>query len=131
MARIGRGSQTQDEKLKDIRETQQIDEALIKHYIFIQEHWEELVAVHDKEIIELQTKKASILQELHDAPQKLIDLRLHLVEMRLKYKGLKDLTTGKTQRIKKFKILREKFAALKAELEAEGIDIEQCQQEVL
>ena len=118
--------QTVKDKIKDLIETRKIDESLIKHYIFILEHFDEIIAKHDKDIAEIEAVKAEILKQFVLAPENLIQLGLHLAEMTKKIGDVKDAATGKKQKINRVKSLRERLANLQAECEAENIDIEQA-----
>lgn len=117
--------QTYKDKLKDLAETRKIDEALIKHYTFILEHFDEIIATHDKDIAEVEKKKAEILKQFIEAPKKLIQLNANLVELQKKAKTIRDSATGKVQKIKRVKSLRERLVVLQQECKDEGIDIEQ------
>lgn len=116
---------TYKDKLKDLAETRKVDEALIKHYTFILEHYDEIISTHDKDIAEVEEKKAEILKQFIEAPEQLMQLSSHLTELQKKMKSIRDSATGKVQKIKRVKSLRERLAALQQECEDEGIDIEQ------
>lgn len=123
--RICSHHQTIKDKIKDLVETRKVDESLIKHYIFILEHFDEIVAAHDKEIAKIDGAKAEILKQFIEAPEQLIQLNIHLAEMTKKIGDTKDAHSGKNQRIKRVKSLRERLAILQQECETEGIDVEQ------
>jgi len=108
-------------KLKDLVETKNVDKELIKHYTFILNHFDEVIAGHDKDIMVIEAKKAEILKQFIEAPQKLVELTKHLDQMTTKIKEIKN---GRGA-VKRFKSLRERLASLKAELDAEGIDVEE------
>ena len=118
--------QTIKDKIKDLVETRKVDESLIKHYTFILKHYDEIIAAHDKEIAKSDEAKAEILKQFVEAPEKLIQLSTHLAEMTKKIGDTKDVATGRKQKIKRIKSLRERLAVLQQECEAEGIDIEQA-----
>ena len=121
---IGSFKQTNQEKIKSLIETRKIDESLIKHYTFILNHFDEIIATHDKDIVVIEAKKAEILKQFIEAPEKLIQLNAHLAEIQKRIKDTKDITTNRTQKINRIKSLRERLAVLKEECEAEGINVE-------
>lgn len=123
--RLCANHQTIKDKIRDLIETRKIDESLIKHYIFILEHYDEIIAKHDTEIAVIDESKAEIIKQFIEAPEKLILLGTHLDEMTKKIGDIKDVASGKKQKIKRVKSLRERLATLQQECEAEGIDIEQ------
>lgn len=117
--------QTIKDKIKGLIETRKIDESLIKHYIFILEHFDDIIAEHDKEIAKIDEAKAEILKQFIEAPEQLIQLNKHLAEMVKKIVDTKDAATGKKQKVKRLKSLRERLAVMQQEFEADGIDIDQ------
>jgi len=108
-------------KLKDLVETKNVDKKLIQHYTFILNHFDEVIASHDRDIMVIEEKKAEILKQFIEAPQKLVELNKHLEQMTIKIKRVKN-GRGAVQR---FKNLRERLASLKEELDAEGINVEE------
>lgn len=118
--------QTIKDKIKDLVDTRKCSEALIKHYTFILEHFDDIIATHDKDIAVIEEKKAEIYKQLIEAPERLMQLNRHLAEMTKKIGDVKDTATGKKQKIKRVKSLRERLAVIQQECEAEGIDVEQA-----
>lgn len=116
--------QTIKDKIKDLVETRKVDETLIKHYTFILEHFEDIISRHDAEIVKVETEKAEILKQFIEAPEKLIQLNIHLAEMTKRIGDIKDAASGKKQKINRVKSLRERLAILEQECKAEGIDID-------
>lgn len=116
--------QTVKDKIRSLVETKKCDEILIKHCNFVLECSEKIISEHNKEIAKIEAKKAEVLKDFTEAPEKLIRLNAHLAEMVEKITGIKDAASGKKQKIKRVKSLRERLVALQEECEAEGIDVD-------
>lgn len=119
---MGTSAGTTKDKLKDMLETQRMLIALIRHYTFVLENNDEIMATFDADIATIEGRKLIAKADFEKAPQELTDLNTQLLDLQTKHKSLKDLTSGKTQRINKFRALRDRLRILKAELEAEGLD---------
>ncbi len=121
--------QTIKDKIKDLVETRKVDESLIKHYIFILEHFDDIITKHDIEIAKIDEQKAEIIKQFIEAPELLINLNKHLAEMTKRIGDVKDAASGKKQKIKRLNSLRERYAKLeellKQQCEAEGTDAEE------
>lgn len=113
---------TNIDKLKDIKETQKCDEALIKHYTWIKFDFETIIRGYDNDIAVIQAEKDAVIKEHIEAPARILQYTKHLEEMKLKYKNLKDAAGNVEQRKKRLTWLKERAAVLQQELEDEGID---------
>lgn len=113
-----KGTSSQRTKLMDLRETITIDKALIKRYKFVSDRQNQIriFAKYQDEIDCIEEKKAELLREIANAPQKLIDLRRHVKELQSRHKSLHDESTGKTKRIAKYKTLKARLEKLQAEM---------------
>lgn len=125
MSNICSWKQSTKDKLKDVAETLKIDRSLIRHYTFVTENFDELVAEQNKEIAKIEKKKAEILNEYNQAPIKIKELQTHLKLIQKKYGNIRDISMNKKQKINRLKKLRERLAVLQEECEAEGIDVEE------
>ena len=119
-----KGTTTQQEKLRDLKQTIQGDESLISHYTHTLENLDERLKPYQQAIKSAQNSIAAIRHEFEEAPQKLIEYRRHLEKMRDKYDQLKDQIGGKTNRLQRLKSLKEKIAKLEEELAADGVSTE-------
>jgi len=112
------------EKLSSMLETQRMLMALITQYQFKLFHHDEIMADINAQFEVIREQKAIAIHDFNAAPQKIIDLTKQLKELQDDHINLKNLTSGKTQRIAKFKALKARLDMLQQELEAEGIDPE-------
>ena len=112
--------QTLQDKLKDIAETRKVTETLINHYTFILGNYDKIIAVHDKDIAIIEKAKAEVLKHFVEAPEKLKDLAKSLEGIQ----ETRDVVIKKRQRIAQLKSLKERMANLRAECEADGIDVD-------
>jgi len=114
---------TQADKLKDIKETQNVDRAIIKHYIWIQKDFRSIIQGYDDDIATIQAEKEKIIDDFHNAPARIKEAQKHLDEMITKYQTLRYTATNVKQKKKRLAWLRERAAILQQELEDDGIDI--------
>ena len=117
---------TTKRRLKSIAESKKVDEVLLKHYTFILEHFDEMVAKHDQEIFKIEEEKAELFKQFVEAPQLLKELAQHLDELTKTKKNV----TGQDSKVKKFKDLRERLEKLTAEMKDEGIDINEVESKI-
>ena len=110
---------TTRERLKSIAESKKANEVLIKHYTFILEHFDDIIAVHDKEIAEIADVKAEILKQFIEAPQQLKELNQHLSTL----KNSRQNITDRDSKVKRVKHMRERLANLEQECRAAGVNI--------
>jgi predicted RNase H-like nuclease (RuvC/YqgF family) len=125
---IGSYRPTKADKLADLKETCKVDAALIKHYEFILNHFNEIIAVHDEEIAKIEEKKEAVLAQFIEAPEKLIALNKHLDELKTRINDIKDTTDVKKQKVRKLKNLKAQVAELEKELSGGNISLEELEE---
>ncbi len=118
------------DKLKDLRETQAVNRALIKHYVWIQTDFKTIIQGYDKDIATIQAEKEQIIEDFRNAPAKIKSTQKHLDELITKHRDIKNTAGNVEQRKKRLAWLKERAAMLQQELEAEGVDIDNVEPEV-
>jgi len=118
------GNDTAIQKMHDLLETQRMLKTLIQHYTYSLNNHEEIMERVNKELNAALSNVKSAQNDYDNAPQQIVALTNQLNDVVSKYQTIKDSSTGKTQRINKFKVLRARLAALQKELEDEGVDID-------
>lgn len=121
MARIGGGTNSNKDKLKDIKETQLVDLTLIKHYKHILAHYDNITANFNDEIAMIAARKLEIAKEYEEAPARILALEKHLAELIQKHGDLLDTVHGTQKKIEKLKKLRARVARLELELQSKQL----------
>ena len=113
-------------KLKSIAESKKANEVLIKHYTFILEHFDDIIAVHDKEIDKIEEVKAEIIKQFIEAPQQLKELNQHLAEL----SNSRQNVTDKDSKVKRVKNLRQRLADLLQQCKEDDIDLDEIRENI-
>ena len=108
-------------RLKSIAESAKITEALIKHYTYIFENYEEAIRKHDEDIAEIEAIKAEIWKTFIEAPERLIQLNQHLSTLQ----GTRQDVTSCDSKVKRYKDVLERLREMEKEFEEDGVDIDE------
>ena len=124
MLGTGTGMHTPEARLKDLLETQNMVKTLIRQYTYTLNNYDKIIAGFDAEIAVITDQRSTAIQDFKNAPAKLPALAVQLKELQSRYTDIKDTSSGKADRIKRYKALRDRLARLEDELKAEGINVD-------
>jgi len=108
-------------RLKNIAESKKITEALIKHYTYIFENYEEAIRRHDEDIAEIEAIKAEIWKTFIEAPERLIRLNKQLSTLQ----GRKTDVTNCDSKVKRYRDMLERLRDMEKEFEEDGVNLEE------
>ncbi len=119
-----KGTSANRERLKDLSDMIRICTGQVRRCLHVRENRQEMLDIHNDEILEINAKIDRLLLEYKDAPAELIKLRRQLDKFRAEQDQITGHVTGRTKLVDKVRKAREKLAKLEAELVSSGLDVD-------